>query len=117
MSQVKVEYAQALFMLAMEKDSVEDFKKALDEIADAFSKEPKYMQFLSSPGIALSERLSAIEEAFGSTYPRDLLIGEVISVEVDGYLRTKVAYVKCAVKFESLTYVMIVTDYDIYVEE
>ena len=53
----------------------------------------------------------------GSTYPRGLLIGEVISVEVDGYLRTKVAKVKCSVSFDSLTYVMIVTDYDIHVEE
>lgn len=73
MSQVKVEYAQALFMLAMEKECVESFEKALDEIADAFEKEPRYMQFLSSPGIALSERLSAIESAFGTAYPREIV--------------------------------------------
>lgn len=73
MSQVKIEYAQALFMLAMEEDSVESFENALDDVAKAFSDEPKYMQFLSSPGIALSERLSAIEEAFGNTYPREIV--------------------------------------------
>ncbi len=53
----------------------------------------------------------------GSNYPRGLLIGEVTEINTDEYLRTKVARVKCAVNFESLTYVMIVTDYDIYVEE
>ncbi len=73
MSQVKIEYAQALFMLAIEQKSVEGFEKALEEIAESFAKEPKYMQFLSSPGIALSERLSAIEEAFGNTYPREIV--------------------------------------------
>jgi len=53
----------------------------------------------------------------GSVYPRGLLIGEVTEIKTDEYLRTKVAKVKCSVNFESLTYVMIVTDYDIYVEE
>ena len=53
----------------------------------------------------------------GSVYPRGLLIGEVTEIETDEYLRTKAAKVKCAVSFDSLTYVMIVTDYDIYVEE
>ena len=53
----------------------------------------------------------------GSVYPRGLLIGEVTEIEKDGYLRNKKARVKCAVNFDSLTYVMIVTDYDINVEE
>lgn len=53
----------------------------------------------------------------GIVYPRGLIIGEVIEIKTDEYLRMKVAKVRCAVNFDSLTYVMIVTDYDIYVEE
>ncbi|MBQ3012794.1 MAG: rod shape-determining protein MreC [Clostridia bacterium] len=53
----------------------------------------------------------------GSVYPRGLLIGEVTDIKTDEYLRAKIARVRCAVNFDSLTYVMIVTDYDIHVEE
>lgn len=47
----------------------------------------------------------------GSSHPRDIYIGKVVSVEVDKYLRTKVATVECAVNLESVRYVMIVTEY------
>lgn len=49
----------------------------------------------------------------GSNYPRDIYVGRVISVDVNEYLRTKEAVVECAVNFQSLDYVMIVTDYEI----
>ena len=49
----------------------------------------------------------------GSNYPRDIYIGRVVSVRVNEYLRTKEAVVECAVDFEALSYVMIVTDYEI----
>lgn len=48
----------------------------------------------------------------GSVYPPELYIGKISSVEIDGYLRTKVAVVDCAVDFESLKYVMIITDFE-----
>lgn len=50
----------------------------------------------------------------GSVYPRGLLIGRVESVDVDEFARQKVATVKAAVDADSLRYVMIVTDYEIY---
>ena len=53
----------------------------------------------------------------GSVYPRGLLIGEIIEIKTDEYLRTRTARIRCAVNFDSLTYVMIVTDHDVYVEE
>jgi rod shape-determining protein MreC len=53
----------------------------------------------------------------GSVYPRDLYIGKVVSVSVDEYLRSKSATVELSVDLESLKYVMIVTDYEIYSEE
>ena len=73
MSQVKIEYAQAIFMLAAENEDIVGFEKALEEIAEVFTGEPKYLQFLSSPGIALSERLDAIEKAFGESFPREIV--------------------------------------------
>ena len=48
----------------------------------------------------------------GSVYPADLLIGEVIAVEADGYSRTLVATVKPAVDFSNLRYMMIITGYE-----
>lgn len=45
----------------------------------------------------------------GSVYPGDIFIGKVISVKEDGFSRTKVATVECAVDFDSLKYVVIVT--------
>ena len=48
----------------------------------------------------------------GSVYPAGLYVGKISSVEIDGYLRTKVAVVDCAVDFESLKYVMIITDFE-----
>ena len=47
----------------------------------------------------------------GSVYPRDLFIGEVISVETNEYLRTKVAKISLSVDFENLKYVLIIIDY------
>lgn len=53
----------------------------------------------------------------GSSYPRDIYIGKVVSVEIDKYLRSKVAYVECAIEPDSLDYLMIITGYEISVEE
>ncbi|MBQ8409337.1 MAG: rod shape-determining protein MreC [Clostridia bacterium] len=53
----------------------------------------------------------------GSVYPRDLLIGYVTAVETNEYLRKKVATVSISADLTSLKYVMIITDYDIVVEE
>ena len=52
-----------------------------------------------------------------SNYPRDIYIGRVTSVRVNEYLRTKEAVVESAVDFQSLKYVLIVTDYEITEKE
>ena len=59
---------------------------------------------------------SVYTSGVGSTYPRDIYIGKVTAVEVDKYLRTKVATVECAVNAKDLEYVMIITGYEIYRE-
>ncbi len=73
MSGISSEYAQALFMLAMEKQQGEEYDKALDLVADAFSENPSYPEFLESPGIPIAERLEALESAFSDALPRDVL--------------------------------------------
>lgn len=73
MSGISSEYAQALFMLAMEKDLGEEYDKALDLVADAFAENPMYMEFLESPGISLNERLGALDDAFSTALPGDVL--------------------------------------------
>ncbi len=47
----------------------------------------------------------------GSVYPGGIYIGRVIKVEVDGFSRTKTATVECAVNFNSLKYVVVITSY------
>lgn len=53
---------------------------------------------------------------FGSVYPRGLVIGYVETVGINEYTRAPDVTVKCAVDFSELTKVMIITDYEIYVE-
>lgn len=60
------EYAEALFALAAEEGISEEILSDLHLVREAFSAEPEYTQLLSTPAIPVSERLSAIEEAFGS---------------------------------------------------
>ena len=48
----------------------------------------------------------------GSVYPADLLIGEIISIELDEYSRTLVATVKPAVDFSNLQWMMIIMGYE-----
>ena len=47
----------------------------------------------------------------GSVYPGGIFVGEVTDVKEDGFSRTKIATVKCAVDISSLKYVVIVTDF------
>ena len=53
----------------------------------------------------------------GSVYPGGLLVGKVSSVGIDEYSRSKVATVTCAVDFDSLSYIMIVTDFGVITED
>ena len=64
MAQVINEYAQALFDLSKETDSVKEISSALDAVLTVTDENPEYLDFLSSPNIPKSERIGAIEEAF-----------------------------------------------------
>ena len=63
------EYAKALFMLACEHNITEEIETDLLKIKEIISLVPQYPDFLASPAIPLSERLAAIDEAFGQIQP------------------------------------------------
>lgn len=56
-----------------------------------------------------------LSTGFGSVYPRGLVIGYVEEVGINEYSRTPDVTVRCAVDLSDLTQVMILTDFDIYV--
>lgn len=70
MTEMSKEYAEALFALACEENAKKEYSHALENVMVAFRETPEYMDFLVCPGIPLSERISAVEEAFSEHLPR-----------------------------------------------
>lgn len=66
MTDMSKEYAAALFMLGEENGAADTFQSALKTVVDTFKSDPDYVEFLSCPGIAKSERTEAIGTAFAS---------------------------------------------------
>ena len=69
MSNVSVEYAQALFMLAAENNCLDEYKEKLGVIRDAVAESPEILDVLDSPAILLSERLLLVDRIFGEENP------------------------------------------------
>lgn len=65
MTETIKEYAQAIFELATEKNARGEFLSELTEIKKLFAENPEYIEFLSSFSIPESERIAAVEQAFG----------------------------------------------------
>ncbi len=66
-------YAEALFAIAMEKSKVTEFAENLETIQTVLLENPEYPMYLATPALPLSERLLAIEEAFGAKMPEDVV--------------------------------------------
>ena len=66
------EFAKALFLIATDGGKIEEFSAALAEIGALFKENPEYADFLSSPALPLSERLSSVDSAF-SLYPEPII--------------------------------------------
>lgn len=64
MTETNNEYAEAIFMLAAEKGKIDVFSEQLLIVHSLIEENPHYLNFLESPAIPLSKRLSAIDEAF-----------------------------------------------------
>ena len=73
MTQTNKEYATALFSLATENNSVDQYEKSLIEIGNIFKENPDYIKVLESPAIPLSERIAFIDKAFEGTYTEYLV--------------------------------------------
>lgn len=73
MAEHSKEYAAALFMLACENNRKKEYADALVTVEQTFREEPLYVKFLSSPGIPMEERLSALRQAFEAYVPEDVL--------------------------------------------
>lgn len=69
MNDMSREYAEALFAIACEENAKKEYSAALDKVMGAFSENPEYMDLLICPSIPLSERISAVEEAFSGSVP------------------------------------------------
>ena len=67
MAEIIKEYAEAIFMLAAESGEERSTLSELERIEGIFKATPEYLELLSSPGIPQSERLSAVEAAFGGS--------------------------------------------------
>lgn len=57
-------YAEALFMLAREENSVDEFYTSLKTVDEVLKDNPEYLQFLATPSIPKSERTAALDSAF-----------------------------------------------------
>ncbi len=68
MTQTDKEYAKALFALAVEENKTEEYLRNLVQVKQVVEETPEYIEFLSSPAIPLSERLQAVDEAFGDVF-------------------------------------------------
>jgi len=63
------EYGTALFSLACENKSEEEYGIALENMEKVFKENPEYIEFLSCPSVPMSERINAIVQAFEDNMP------------------------------------------------
>ena len=73
MTDIGREYATALFSLALEENSKNEYYDALVTVKTAFDSAPEYIEFLASPSIPVGERCAALSEAFGEVLPENVL--------------------------------------------
>lgn len=66
MNNVNSEYAKALFTICAEQNTIDEYADCLEQINKVVLDNEEYLEYLFSPAEPLSDRLSAIDEAFGS---------------------------------------------------
>jgi len=71
--QTEREYATALFTLTAEENCTQAYVDYMKAIRDILSKNEEYVEFLSSPAVSIEERATAIDEAFGDSFPEYVL--------------------------------------------
>ncbi len=73
MGQVDVVYANAIFELAKEMNSLEKFNDEVKALYDVFTSESKFMKVLSTPSIHSKEKKEIIESVFKDNLSKDML--------------------------------------------
>ena len=73
MNEASKEYGTALFMLALEVGAKKEYFDALEGVKAIFEENSQYLDMLASPSIPVTERLSAIDTAFGENLPEHVL--------------------------------------------
>ena len=98
MTETNREYAEALFTVAVENNALDKYSDCLEVLKEVIEENPDYTVFLHSPALPLSERLSAIDEAFGKDFP-ELLVSFLKLLCENGRIRE---LVPCIKEFEAL---------------
>jgi F-type H+-transporting ATPase subunit delta len=74
MTEIAKEYAEALFSLAKENGDVSVIADGLNTVREQFIQAPAYVDMLASPVIPKSERVSALQNAFGGKVSDAVLV-------------------------------------------
>lgn len=83
MNDVIVEYGGALSDLAFEENREDAVLESARVVKQVLADTPEYIKFLSAPNIAIGEKLSAIDEAFGGV---DAYVKNFVKIMVErGY--------------------------------
>ncbi len=102
MATVSKEYAEALFTLALEENSIDDFYSALSMMQALFSENPEYIEFLSTPSISKAERVQQLTKCFEGKVPEIILHYAIVMVE-RGDIRS---FSDSVTEYENLSFAM-----------
>ncbi len=94
------EYGKALFMLAEEEKITDRIKEELEVLMAAISESPDYLKLLDTHAVSKSERLSLVDEAFGSFSVNLKNLIKILSENRCAYLLPSVsgAFIDCYYK-------------------
>ena len=86
MTQIAVNYAQALYDLAAEEGLSEQLLHELQMLRESFSEEPGFVRLLNAPNISKQERCAIVDESFsGKVHPSVLNFLKILTEK--GYAR------------------------------
>jgi len=86
MTQVGINYGQALYDLAAEEHLTEQVLQQLTGLQDAFAQEPEFVRLLASHGLSKEERCGILDDSFrGKIQPYVLNFMKILTEK--GYIR------------------------------
>jgi len=86
MTQVGINYGQALYDLAVEENLTEEILQQLQVLAEAFSQEPEFMRILCAHNLSKEERCGILDSSFrGKVQPYVLNFMKILTEK--GYMR------------------------------